>query len=262
MHTPQAPGALFAVFTPFEIDIAKAEQARDAGRGYIRGIMSADGRDFQGEELAQEGIDWGYFEKHAWFNWEHQPGPENILGYPERIMRGLTTPSGKAATGVEGYLLLNDPRAKKIYDLAEALQKAGTDRRPGFSVEGYAEARDPRNPKRVTKAKVLNVTITAHPIQPDGRFEVLMRSLMGGDVGYQTPGQTAGGEAGNLAPLVRQDLGDSRASATYGQGGKLSRDARVARVKRRLLAHFPSAQASQTHKAACDIVDFAERMGD
>ena len=261
MQTPQTPGAaLFAVYTPFEIDLEKAEQARTDGRGYIRGVMSAEGRDFQGEELVQDGIDWSYFEKHGWFNWEHQPGPENILGYPERVIRGLVTPAGKPATGVEGYLLLNDPRAKKIYDLAEALQKSGTDRRPGFSIEGYAVDRDPHNKRRVTRAKVLNVTVTAHPIQPDGRFEVLMRSLMAADVagvGYQAAGQTAGGDAGNLAPLVRQDLGEVMGSATYGQATQDTRDALVERAMRRLSMRFPRAPREELYRIACKIVDGA-----
>ena len=121
-------------------------------------------------------MDWSYFLKRGYFNWEHQQGPENILGVPEKVE--LVDVNGKKATKVEGFLLLNTPKAKEVYTAIKAINDSNLDRQIGFSVEGQILERDKLNPKIVKRARILNVSITAHPVNPDAKLELLARSLM------------------------------------------------------------------------------------
>lgn len=252
---------LFSVFTPWgEIDLEKAEREQAEGKGRIRGIMSSQTKDHIGEEVVQAGVDWSYFEKHGYFNWEHQPGPENVLGYPEKVIKGLTDDNGNPATGVEGYLLLNRPKAREAWELALELQKSGSTRRPGFSIEGQTLARDPSNPKRITRSRVINVTITAHPMQPDSRFEALARSLSAAEAagvaaaGYQEPAGTSGGDAGNLAPLVPQDMGKNKVTKTHGKGDEEAIYRAMEAAMAQLAKDFPNAPRAKLASIAASLL--------
>jgi len=166
---------LFSVWTP--INIQKAQDGpEEPMKAPIAGIVSTDGVDLQGDKIIQEGCDWDYFLKRGWLNYEHKQGPEFIVGYPTKVKS--TVHDGKNATMIEGYLLLDRPRAKEVYESAKAIQKASDGRSIGFSVEGQVLQRDPKDPKRILKARILNVSVTAHPVNPDARLEVLARSLM------------------------------------------------------------------------------------
>lgn len=169
---------LFSVWAP--IDIAKANGDSDEPlKGPIAGIVSTDAEDLQGDRIIQSGCDWDYFLRRGWLNYEHQQGPEHILGYPTAV-KSATLANGKQATKIEGYLLLDRPRAKEVYEAARSIQKATGDleRTIGFSVEGQVMERDAKDPKIITKARILNVSVTAHPVNPDARLEVLARSLL------------------------------------------------------------------------------------
>ena len=190
----------FSVWTPFTA-LKKSGEA-EAMTGRIGGIISTESKDFQGESIAQAGVDWSYFLKHGWFNYEHKSGPDNVLGHPEMV----TTNDG--TTRVEGVLYLAKPKAKEIYDTAVAMAKAGNHRTLGFSVEGQVLARES---KKILKARVLNVAVTAHPVNPDARLQVLSKAF-GASVGYQTPA----GMGGNVSPLIPQSLESVPAIASFG----------------------------------------------
>jgi hypothetical protein len=231
--TKHDPIDLFAVWTP--IDVTKsAESDKDPLKAPIAGIVSTEGIDLQGDTIIQSGCDWDYFLKNGWLNYEHKQGPEYIVGYPTNVTSKLH--NGKEATSIEGYLLLDRPRAKEVYDSAKAIQKASDGRAIGFSVEGQVLQRDKEDHKIITKARILNVSITAHPVNPDARLEVLARSLLEtnssgesedkpdtlgedsksgdmsmlaeavekGAVGYQQPSVPS--PQASLSPLVAQDI--------------------------------------------------------
>lgn len=163
---------LFSLYTTFDIEKGK----EDANKVKIGGIISTDAKDQEGDILLQEGMDWTYFLDRGYFNYEHQQGPENILGVPDKVE--LIDMGGKKATKVEGFLLMDTPKAKDVYQSIKAVSKAGMNRQIGFSVEGQVIERDLENPKIVKRAKILNVSITAHPVNPDAKLELLARSLM------------------------------------------------------------------------------------
>lgn len=169
---------LFSLWTALDIEKADPNSEGEPTKAPIAGVVSTDSIDLQGDRILQEGCDWDYFLRRGWLNYEHQQGPEHILGYPTSV-RAAVTPSGQKATRIEGYLLLDRPRAKEVYAAAKAIQKAtgSADRSIGFSVEGQVMERSSTDPKIITKARILNVSVTAHPVNPDARLEVIARSL-------------------------------------------------------------------------------------
>lgn len=151
----------------------------------VVGLLTAGGKDFQGEDIDQTGIDWDYFRKSGWVNYEHQQGMENVIGYPDPdgIEEALDA-EGNPATRVTVWILL-DKRGQEIYDKMKMLQKAGNRRQFGFSIEGQALERDHTNPKRITKCRVKNVALTGHPVRDTARVEIvkgLAASLVGLDL--------------------------------------------------------------------------------
>lgn len=165
-----------------EIRLEKAENPANGGgdsatKAYIEGVISSDSVDLQGDKLLQEGMVWDYFIRRGWLNYEHQQGPENIVGVPTEV-KAIDLGGGKSGTYLKGYLLVDRPKAREIVETVAALKKATSDRKIGFSVEGQVLARDPRNPKIITKSRILNVSITAHPVNPDAStLELIARSI-------------------------------------------------------------------------------------
>lgn len=222
---------LFSLWTSLDLSKADAAEAK-TNKAPIGGIISTDVVDLQGDQILQSGCDWSYFLKRGWFNYEHKPGAENIVGIPKAV-KPVTLEGGKQGTRVEGFLLLDRPRASEVYEAAKAIQKSGEGRSIGFSVEGQVLKRDPTNPKIVTKARILNVSVTAHPVNPDARLEVLARSLevnsldiadnnynavdnlqehtdmIKGDIGYKEPAKADPNAP--LSDMVKESLADSPA---------------------------------------------------
>lgn len=205
----------FARWVP--LTLSKAQEQREEGEApaevaEIGGICSTDDLDFEGEQIAQDGLDWSYFLRHGWFNHEHEQGPANVLGHPVKI-----EPVDDRRTRVEGVIYLAKDLGKRIYETAVALQKAGGARSLGFSIEGQVLQRDPTNPKRVLKARVLNVAITSAPVNPHTNLELIARSI-GASVGYQEP--TIPDADATLSALTQQSLDRKVSSATYGAPAK------------------------------------------
>ena len=115
---------LFSVWTP--IDLTKAQGDPDEPlKAPIAGIVSTEGIDLQGDTIMQSGCDWKYFLSKGWLNYEHQQGPEYIVGYPTSVQP--TVHEGKNATMIQGYLLLDRPRAKEVYESAKLFKKLAMD---------------------------------------------------------------------------------------------------------------------------------------
>ena len=243
---------VFAVWSPFDIVKSRDVNGGDGEpmTGKIGGIVSSETLDQQNEFLAQDGIDWTYFLNKGWFNYEHAAGPENVLGHPESVTP--VTYRGKPAHKVEGVLYLHKARAREIYETAEAMKKAGGRRKLGFSVEGQVVERDQNDRRRITKAKVLNVAITAHPVHPDARLEVLARSLTASGIGYQTPAQPAAGFS--LSPLVPQHLEAVPAIASFGADMLQRRRLSVEDLARLITTTFPALDYGKAINVATEII--------
>jgi len=160
----------FSQFMPINFDLIKSDK-NDDGRIYIKGIISTETIDAQGEILKQDGLDFSYFLKRGYINSEHKQGAENMLGAPTKVSQCMY--KGKPAHYMEGYLFSDMPKVQDIISVCNAMKKAKSDRGLGFSVEGKVEERDKKNPTIITKAKILNVSLVAAPANPDSMLELL-----------------------------------------------------------------------------------------
>ena len=181
-----------------QYDLVKAEiDEEKPNTAKISGVISTEELDLQGEIVKQDGLDFDYFLKKGYFNYEHKAGVENLLGYPTKVSRR------NGETSVEGVLLLDRPKAKDIYDTALSMKKAGGRRTLGFSIEGQVLERDEMNPKIVTKARVINCAITSNPINPETNLALLKAIINKGILGYQTASTT---DENGLNSLIPQQL--------------------------------------------------------
>ena len=152
----------FARWVPLSLDtLSKAEGDDEPESVAIGGICSTDDLDFEGESIAQDGLDWSYFLQHGWFNHEHEQGPSAVLGHPVKI-----EPVDERRTRVEGVLYLAKDLGRRIYETALALKKAAAPRSLGFSIEGQV-VKGSRSGHKIRKAKVYSIAISPVPKNPD-----------------------------------------------------------------------------------------------
>lgn len=163
-------------FVPVTFQKGKDKEGNEVMK--IGGIASTPDKDSDDEYLDPKGFDLSSFLKSGHFNWNHaaKDNPAAIVGEPTSAE---VTPEGLY---VEGVLYNNSPVAKSIYDLASTLEKAGSKRRLGFSIEGQAVERDPKNKKKITKARITGCAITHVPKNPN-----TLMSIMKGEDAYIEP---------------------------------------------------------------------------
>lgn len=154
----------FQFFAPAEFEKAKNGEWR------IRGVASTEDLDLQGEIIKQNGLDISPLKDgKGLFNWDHEKGPENILGV---IDVADMKPEGLY---VEGYLLKNSQKAKAVYNILESF-KPTEKKRLGFSVEGKVLRRSGADGKVIQAAKIDKVALTLDPVNPY-TYSELVKSL-------------------------------------------------------------------------------------
>jgi hypothetical protein len=151
-----------------EFDVFEKSEDKEKSRK-ICGYVSTETLDQQGEQLIQKGLDFSYFLEKGWFNDDHGKTTADILGYPEKI----NFVNGKGWY-VEGYLLKGYKKADDIWELANALKKSGDTRKLGFSVQGKIIN---RAGNKVRKAFIRHVAITAWPVNPECKMEIIAKSF-------------------------------------------------------------------------------------
>lgn len=134
----------------------------------ICGVCSGDLRDQQEEIILQRGMDWAPLVRSGCFNDDHIRDTRAALGIVTGVFEfgaGEVLPDGRSfgypTTWIEGHLV-RSARALDTYDTIRAFQ--GTSRPMGFSIQGKALERDPRDPRTVTKSVVLEMAITRCPV--------------------------------------------------------------------------------------------------
>jgi hypothetical protein len=174
---------------PFDFDVPVGiwfdKSAPEGKQRRIGGLITTDNKDRQNEVVVQKGLDFSPWLGAGWFNDNHSKDTDGIVGYPDKdalrfVKKGEKLPNGSEAPGnghwAEGYLLESD-RGNRIWDTAQALHKAGNDRRLGFSIEGSIQKRTGPDRKTIAKAQVRNVAITACPVNLDTKMEAFAKSL-------------------------------------------------------------------------------------
>lgn len=146
----------------------------------VEGIASAPQQDHQGEHLDPKGFVLDYFEKSGWIKWEHKgahgpAGPSQFIGEP---LEAKITPEGQFY--LKARLYPHMPLTQEVVTALDGLEKSHSSRQMGFSIEGQALQRDPKNPTKVLKAVIRNVVLTMNPVN-GGTWARLAKSLTDGD---------------------------------------------------------------------------------
>ncbi|NJL53717.1 hypothetical protein HC928_00330 [bacterium] len=156
----------FSCFIPAQAVIVKGGEkgADKSGKRWIQGIASTDARDLQGEVIAQNGVDFSYFLKHGYFNDDHKNGPEHKVGQPTEAK--LT----KNGLWVKGFLFKNHKQADHYWELMQALEASGSDRKIGFSIQGKVLR---KNGRTIDKCWIQDVAITTQPVNTTTWAEIV-----------------------------------------------------------------------------------------
>jgi len=157
----------FNFFLPITFEKATTKKGEKVMK--IKGIASTADQDSEGEILEPVGFDLSRFLSIGYLNYNH--GAKNdvskIVGEPTVAK---ITPKGDLY--VEGVLYNGHPLAESIWNMAETLERNGSKRKIGFSIEGRATERDIANPKRITKALLTGLAITPTPVNSSTYMEL------------------------------------------------------------------------------------------
>lgn len=207
----------FRLWTPASVTIegiSKGSKTKPR-LGRISGIATSEAPDEDQDIVDQEGLDWDYFigkggqKGHGLILLEHPVGVINTIGYPVSIelteIKSAITGQMTKATKVTADLYLEDKMGRSTYKKARVMKRAGGQRSIGFSIEGGVQQ---RVGKRIAKARVKWLAVTAAPRNHDSWWEPMMMSANGAtitkaQVGYPMQGA---GYVGEIAPLVAQSL--------------------------------------------------------
>jgi len=153
------------------IELTKATDQDGEESWQIQGIASTDDQDLQGETVDQNGLDISMLKAgRGLFNFDHQKGPENVLGKIEDA--DFVVENGKKALLVKGYLFKHQDRAKAFYNILKSIKKSDS-HRVHMSIEGKIMQRDFNNSKDIKKARIDKVALTLDPVNPYTYAELL-----------------------------------------------------------------------------------------
>jgi len=212
--------------------VLPAELSKSAdGEWRVKGRASTESKDRQGEIILQKGVDLTPIDqKKGYFNFDHLPGVENLLGVIDSYQK---IPGD--GIYVEGRLFKNHTKAKSVYEIMSSMNKADMSR-IGLSVEGKVLERDPKNPKIIRKCQIRNVAITLNPVNTD-TYADLIKSMSSSDIQFEateensnsTPATVENNEptftASQVLQLLQKAMGMSAAPADMTPTQKTGGDA-------------------------------------
>ena len=164
---------VFSKFQPLNFSLNKNDDDKDIID--VEGIATTEHVDSAGEIILQDGIDWSYCLKSGALNYDHRNDPKYILGAPKSIDKIMH--NGKKATTIKGILYGSKKIVKDLVENYKAMKSAGDIRQLGFSIEGQVLARDNKNPNIITRARVLNVSLTHNPANTEATIKLVKNIL-------------------------------------------------------------------------------------
>ena len=139
----------------------------------FEGLASDNSVDFEGESMEPSGFDISYFMKHGLFNLDHLTSRAKELKSRFWIGEPISAEIKGNKFFVKGRLWKNSPEARAFWDKCIEMKESGATRRPGMSIEGKALERDPKNPKRITKAQINNIALTMTPVNYNSYMDMV-----------------------------------------------------------------------------------------
>ena len=152
-----------------DLTISKAKGEDGKEEMILGGVASDDSKDTDQEVLLPSGYDLSYFKKYGFVNWNHKAkeDPTKIVGEPIQAMVKVNK------FHINTRLYSDSEMARGVYKLAQTLEKSGSTRKLGWSIEGKALERDPFNPKRITRALITGVAITPTPVNSNTFVDII-----------------------------------------------------------------------------------------
>lgn len=152
----------FNCFIPLEFEKASSKKKEDKYKNMVFWSMASDNsEDSDGEMLEPSGYDLSTFLKSGKINLEHFTSRKGDAYY--WIGEPIDAKIKNNQLFIKGKLWSEHPLARNFYDVVDIMEKSGSTRKAGMSIEGSVIKRDPNNPKRVLKAKINNVAVTMSP---------------------------------------------------------------------------------------------------
>lgn len=192
------------------------EKASD-GKMLIRGIVSSEAVDADGDIILQDGIDFSFFKSRGHITEEHPLGNTNIVGEPVDI--SPTVVRGVKATQIDAVLYSHVPRAVELWEQSVGMKKSGATRALGFSIEGKPlqasranAVRGGRGARRIVERSwVHSSAISPVPKNPltfwQPQIAAAMKLLFGGGGGDFVSVDGANGSVGELARAIVGEMG-------------------------------------------------------
>lgn len=194
-------------FVPFVKALTVEQLPANAPKRIIAGIASTEDRDVQNETVLQAGMDFQPLLERGFINWNHQAGPENIIGQP--VDARIVKSRGKSAFYVKGELFEGHARADAAWSLLQTLEKARasgqSDRRLGWSVEGGVLE---RRGNQIAKSVVRQLALTHEPVNY-GTFAQLAKSMALANADLSKAEATSA-----VTPLLLQNMAGTRRKAS------------------------------------------------
>jgi hypothetical protein len=175
----------------FWMPLEKANTSEKGDVRIIEGIASTPHLDLQGEKVFQKGIQFDYFLKHGYFNWDHKPGAENKIGEPWVCK---ITPEGLF---VKGMIYKGKKVADAIWEHIQSLKSnPGSQRKVGFSLQGKTLL---KKGQTLLKCWIQDIAITTAPINYNTYLDVV-KSFSEYDLGKTlSAGSSVSGQTGGAA---------------------------------------------------------------
>ena len=215
------------------IDISKAKESDDGKVRVIEGIASTPDVDLQNEKVVVKGIDYSYFLKHGYFNWDHQKGPDNKVGEPwicKAVPEGLY---------VKGFLYKGKKVADALWEHIQSLKSnPQSNRKVGFSLEGKTLLKKGQN---ILKCWIKDIAITTAPINYNTYLDVV-KSLSSYNFSKAlSAGHASANQSGGSA-LIPEDLSgrgksddeDKLTDVNYGREGVYTKKSLETLISRHL----------------------------
>ncbi len=186
-----------------EADLQKSVDVKtDEKNYYFKGYASTPSRDRQGEVINPKGMSLDIFKSDGYVNYEHQK--DKLIGIPTDNCyidpdKGLY---------IEVQLFKGNKYAEEMVELAQNLEKSGTGRKIGFSIEGMVKKRNTQDNTIIDEMVVTGVALTKLPANEQSRAEFVLKSFLTG-TGTTPDTQVDAGA------LRRESLASSITNLTY-----------------------------------------------
>lgn len=195
---------MMTAFLPMSVE--KSDKGENSD-WYIEGLASTPDMDYQGDIIRPDAIDYKtVFEDHGWITYEHGKDVSDIIGEP---IDAFTDEDG---FHIKGKLYKASKKAQEVWNFQNMVSSESSKGRTlGFSIEGPIIARDPADPRVITKVQIKNVTVTYHPANPYAKMEVATKSIDVADLGYEVNPEKMSG----ISALQRNSISDAIALLSY-----------------------------------------------